>query len=271
MRQSKILKKIRAGKVARICALGHYLPFYPKHAAAFGFDGVWVDGEHRTFDAREVQALIAFHHLADIDCIWRSGTLEKTGLYRLLEDGATALMIPHVSTAEKAKALSEAMKFPPQGDRGIDGVGLDADYWPENTSGFISHANRESFIVVQIETPLALQNLESIAAVPGVEVLFLGPGDLSLRLGCSSDAADPQMMDIQKNLARVAARHGKAWGRPVSNAAEARIVQEMGGRFLALGNEFLAIYNQLSQWAGEFDQALGESRARHDGPQKVII
>src|SRR6266850_2152261 len=105
----------------------------------------------------------------------------------------------------------------------------------------------------------------------GVEVLFLGPGDLSLRLGCSSDAADPQMMDLQKNLARVAARHGKAWGRPVSNAAEARIVQEMGGRFLALGNEFLAIYNQLSQWAGEFDQALGESHARHDGPQKVII
>ena len=98
MRPSKILKKIRAGKVARICALGHYIPFFPKHAAAFGFDGVWVDGEHRAFNPREAQALMAFHHLADIDCIWRASTLEKTGLYRLLEDGATALMIPHVST-----------------------------------------------------------------------------------------------------------------------------------------------------------------------------
>src|SRR4051812_36990457 len=128
MRKSKVLAKIRAGIVARICYLGSYLPYYPSHAAAMGFDGVWVDGEHRAFDPREAQALVAFHRLADIDCIWRAGTLEKTPLYHLLEDGASGIMIPHVSTPEKAKALVEAMKFPPLGDRGLDGVGLEAGY-----------------------------------------------------------------------------------------------------------------------------------------------
>ncbi len=78
MRRSKVLEKIRAGEVARICALGHYMPYFPKLAAHFGYDGIWVDGEHRAFDPREAQAFIAFHHLADIDCIWRTATLEKT-------------------------------------------------------------------------------------------------------------------------------------------------------------------------------------------------
>src|SRR3990172_4415964 len=113
MRKSKVLAKIRAGKVARICATGHFIPFFPRHAAHFGYDGVWVDAEHRAFDPREVQAFLAYHQLADIDCIWRAATLEKTGLYRLLEDGASGVMIPHVSTPEKAKALVEAVKFPP--------------------------------------------------------------------------------------------------------------------------------------------------------------
>jgi 4-hydroxy-2-oxoheptanedioate aldolase len=267
MRRSKILSKIRAGQVARICALGHFLPFFPEHAARCGYDGVWVDGEHRAFDPREVQALAAFHRLADIDCIWRPPTLEKSGLYRLLEDGVTALMIPHVSTPEKAKVLSEATKFPPLGDRGIDGVGLDADFWPADRGSYCQEANRETFLVVQIETPQAVENMEAIAAVPGVEVLFLGPGDLSLRLGCGAQVDDPQMMKIQERLAKAARKHGKAWGRPVDSAAEAKSIQALGGQLIAWGNEFLAVYASLHRWAEELDAALGPSEPRPTSPR----
>jgi 4-hydroxy-2-oxoheptanedioate aldolase len=264
MRRSRVLAKIRAGKVARICSLGHFLPYYPRLAAGSGYDGIWVDGEHRAFDARETQALAAFHHLADIDCVWRAPTLGKTGLYRLLEDGVTGLMIPHVSTAEKARDIVEAAKFPPVGDRGLDGVGLDAGFWPGGTGDYSREANRETFVVVQIETPQALENLEAIAAVPGIDVLFLGPGDLSFRLGCGAGVHDPRMMEVQGRLATLARQHGKAWGRPVDGPEEVKRLEQMGAQFLALGNEFLAVYSGLRAWGAEFDAALGEGSSGKD-------
>src|SRR2546426_325204 len=143
MRKSKVLSKIRSGDVARICCMGNFIPSFPKIAAHFNYDGIWVDGEHRAFDAREAQTLMAFHHLADIDCIWRASTLEKTALYRLLEDGAAGVMIPHVSTPEKAKALVQALKFPPMGDRGVDSAGLDADFLISLKTYDTQEVNRE--------------------------------------------------------------------------------------------------------------------------------
>src|SRR5437667_2822377 len=124
MRASKVLRKLRDRQVVRICTTGSFLPFYPKMAAHCGFDAIWVDGEHRVFNAHDAQSFIAYHHLADIDCLWRPATLEKGQLYRLLEDGATGLMIPQVSTPEMARQLVEAVKFPPLGERGLDGSGI---------------------------------------------------------------------------------------------------------------------------------------------------
>ncbi len=259
MKHSKVLAKIRAGEVARICALGHFLPFFPKLAAHFGYDGVWVDAEHRAFDSREAQALLAFHHNADIDCIWRPPTTEKTALYRLLEDGATGLMIPHVSTAEQAKTLVAAVKFPPLGERGLDGAGLDADFMTHASPSFPEHANRETLLVVQIETPVAVANASAIAAIPGVDVLFIGPGDLSLRLGCCPAPSDPQMMSVHKKVAQAAEMHGKAWGRPVGSIAEAQSIQELGARFIVLGDDFGAIYSHLASTSADLEAAFGVS------------
>lgn len=89
--------------------------------------------------------MLANFHLADIDCLLRAPTLEKTRLYRYLEDGATGLMIPHVSTAEKAKSLVESVEFPPIGDRGIDGAGLDSDFYLQGDGDAAKPAVRTGF------------------------------------------------------------------------------------------------------------------------------
>ena len=257
MRRSKVLQKIRAGQVARICALTQFIPFFPRLAAHCRFDGIWVDNEHRPFDAREAQSLIAYHHLADIDCMWRPNISEKGALYRLLEDGASGLMIPHVSTPERAHQLAQSVKFPPLGDRGLDGSGLDGDFYVNLPASYPQDANRETFLVVQIETPLALENVDAIAAVPGVDVLFLGPGDMSLRLGCSPAVADPAMMDAQRRIAAAAKRHGKAWGRPVGAAEDAKVIIGMGAQLVALGSMHRAIQRHLEESAAQFDTAIG--------------
>jgi 4-hydroxy-2-oxoheptanedioate aldolase len=231
---------------------------FPALAAHFHYDGVWMEGEHRAWGPREIDTMIARHHAADVDCLWRPPTKEKNALYRLLEDGVTGLMIPHVASADEAKALVRAIKFPPLGDRGFDGGGRDADFWVGAPKDYIEQANRETFLTVQIETPEALSNVESIAAVPGVDVLFLGPGDMALRLGCSAAVSDSKMMEVQRTIAEAARRHGKAWGRPVGSADDARIIVQLGAQLVAYGSEFGGLHQHLSQCAAELDAMLGE-------------
>lgn len=259
MRRSKVLAKIRSGKVARIFCLGSPLGMAPAMAAHFHYDGIWVDAEHRAWDPREIDAMIGRHWAADIDCVWRPPTKEKNALYRLLEDGASGLMIPHVSTPEHAQSLVQAMKFPPLGDRGFDGAGRDTGFWVGAPKDYIEQANRETFLVAQIETEQALDNVDAIAAVPGVDVLFVGPGDLSLRLGCTPGVNDPLMMEAQKKVAAAAQRHGKAWGRPVGTPADAKTIVDIGAQFVAMGGEFVALLQLLKTHAAQFDELLGEN------------
>lgn len=256
MRPSKVLAKIRAGQVARICCTGSPIAFLPAIAAHFRYDGIWVDAEHRVWDQRDAESMLGRHHAVDIDCIWRPPFKEKNSLYRLLEDGAAGLMIPHVGSAEEARALVNAMKFPPLGDRGFCGGGRDASYWVGKPADYTEQANRETFLVAQIETPQALENIDTIAAVPGVDVLFLGPGDMSLRLNCTPGVNDPVMLEVQKKIAAAARQHGKAWGRPVGAAADVRAIVDLGAQFVVHGGEFGALHSHFSQCAGDFDEVL---------------
>jgi len=258
MRNSKIRQKLDAGKVARVCCLGANLPYYPQMAAHYGYDAVWVDGEHRVWDMRELAAFIVRHHLADIDCLYRPPTVEKTGLSRLLEDGVTALMIPQVNTAVQARHLVEATKFPPVGERGLDGSGLDAGFWVGKTPDYVEQRNHETLLILQIETPQAVENLAEIIAVPGVDALLLGPGDLSLRLGCTASIRDPKIHAAVEKMAAVCAAAGRPWGFPAGNIEDARTVVEMGCQILAMGNEFWAVHDHLKQHGEQLNGLLGE-------------
>jgi len=255
LRQSKILKKLRAGEAARLCSMGHFLPAMIRHAAHFRFDGIWLDLEHRTMSDREVQSLLAYFHLYDIDCLLRAPTLEKTRLYRYLEDGAAGLMIPHVSTEEKARALVDAVKFPPLGDRGLDGAGLDSGFYVDGGDTFPEDANRETLLVVQIETPEAIENVDAIAAVDGIDGLFIGPGDLGMRLNRLPDDSLTLEKATEK-VAAAAARHSKAWGAPARLTKDVQKMHDQGGRLIAHGGDFFAISQMLENSAASFDQAL---------------
>lgn len=250
MRKSKTLARLRSGEPVRICSLGHFIPAYIRIAASVGYDCIWLDAEHRNFSEREIQTLLAYFHHFDIDCMLRPPTLEKTRLYRYLEDGATGLMIPHVSTAEKARALVEAVKFPPLGDRGLDGVGFDAGFLP-TSDDFVEQANEETFLVVQIETPQAIENVDAIAAVEGVDGLFLGPGDLGLRIRRTETTLSIEA--AEERIAAAAERHGKAWGMPAASADHVHQLHQRGARLIAHGGDYFAVFEMLKRWGSELD------------------
>ena len=239
MRRSKTLEKLRSGRCARVCGMGHYLPFYIRYAAHFRFDAIWLDLEHRAMSQREVQSILAMCQQHDIDCMVRTPTQGRTRLYRFLEDGATGFMIPFVSNADIARHIVEAVKFPPQGNRGLDGAGLDADFgieaWkPDST--YLEDANQQTFVVGQIETAEALDELDDIAAVPGLDVLFVGPADLGLRLGEGGD-----LDAAVQAVADAASRHGKAWGIAGGTPDQLSRYRQMGAQMLVAAGEFALV------------------------------
>lgn len=249
MRLSLIRSRLRNDDPARIVCLYYPSTMLPAHAARAGFDAIWLDAEHSTWGRHELQRLIALHHLANIDCIVRTGDRTAANLYHLLEDGATGLMIPFVNTPEEAAALAQAVKFPPLGQRGLDGSGLDNDFYLSGTAKYPAAANAETFLIVQIETPEAVAAADAIAATPGVDGLFIGPGDLSLRLGCAPDWREPRMMAAQATVAKAAARHHIAWGRPAGTAEDIADLTRRGGRLIAHGSDFGAIMTMLPRFA----------------------
>ena len=256
MRKSKLLAKIRAGQSARICAMGHFLPFFVRYAAHFRYDAIWFDLEHRAMDQREVQAVLALCHSYDIDCMLRPPTVERNKLYRFMEDGAAGFLVPFVDNADIARHLVSATKYPPLGNRGIDGAGLDADFgieaWKPGST-YYEDANRETFIVAQIETPEGLENAEEIAATPGIDALFIGPADLGHRLAVSNSG-----VSLEQALARVAAaatRHHKAWGLPSGSPEDLKRYRQMGAKLGIWGGDF-ALMNVLKTCSEQLDEAL---------------
>jgi len=257
MRKSKVLAKWRDNQFARFCAMGHVLPFFVRYAAQFGYDGIWLDLEHRNMDEREVQHLLVLCHRFDIDCMIRPPTTQRTRLYRYLEDGATGFMIPFVSTAEKGRRIVDSVKFPPIGNRGLDGAGLDSDFGIESwkaDSSYIADANRETFIVAQIETPEAVTNAADIAAVPGIDLLFVGPGDLGLRLA-ADDSSGWTMDSAVEHVADAARQHGKYWGRTASSIEELAGYVQRGAQMVPWGGDF-ALMNVLRNAGQQLDEAL---------------
>ena len=258
MRKSKVLAKFRSGKFARFCSTGHFMPFYIRYAAHYGYDGIWLDLEHRTMNDREVQAIIAACRYNDIDCMVRPQTLGRSHLYHYLEDGATGFMIPFVSTPALARQIVEAVKFPPLGNRGVDGAGLDGDYglvvWkPDST--YFEDANRETFIVAQIETLEAVENVEAIAAVPGIDCVLIGPGDLGLRLRVSGGPLT--MLDVAERVSAAAQKSGIAWGIAVGSLEDVNRYTKLGAQMVPWGGDF-ALVNALKRCSEELDDVLAD-------------
>jgi 4-hydroxy-2-oxoheptanedioate aldolase len=257
MRPSLARSRLRQNLAVRIACMYYPSAMLPAHAAKAGYDAIWLDAEHNTWDRRELQRMIALHQLANIDCIVRTGSRNATELYHLLEDGATGLMIPLVNTATDAEQLVRAVKFPPLGERGLDGASLDNEFYLQDPAAYPAAANRETLLILQIESPEAVANVDAIARVKGVDGLFIGPSDLALRLGCPLDWNQPAMTAAEDAIAAAAARHGIAWGRPGGNAEQIARIAAKGGRLIAHGSDFSALMTMLPAFGKTLRDTLG--------------
>ena len=200
-----------------------------------GFDWILLDTEHSPNELPglvvQMQALATGTATPIVRPAWNDAVLIK----RILDAGAQSLLIPFVQNAEEAKRAVAATRYPPQGIRGITASGRAARYG--RVPGYLDKAGSEICLLVQVETAEALSQLESIAAVEGVDGVFIGPADLSASLGHIGNPAHPEVQDAIKDAVTRLRKIGKPAGILTPNEAEARRYIEWGCTFTAVGSD----------------------------------
>ena len=204
--------------------------------AGAGYDWLLIDGEHAPNDIptilAQLQALAAY----PVHPIVRPVTGEAWMIKQLLDLGARTLLVPMVETPEQATALVAAMRYPPAGVRGVGAAVARVSGWDRRTD-YLHQADSEACLLVQIETRLGLENLEAIAAVEGVDGLFIGPADLSASLGFLGDPTAPPVSQAIDDAIRRIVASGKAAGILFGDEALAARAIEQGARFVAVGTD----------------------------------
>lgn len=221
--------------------------------ASAGFDAVWLCLEHRRLDPALVQAMLQACRLGGADALVRVRPANHTDVCWLLEAGARGLMLPRVRHVDEVRAMVEMMKFPPLGRRGADVVHADSAFGRANLTDYLAAANRETFLVAQIEEPEVVGQIDAIAALPGVDVLFVGPGDLSLGLGRPGEHAGPEVMRVVEAVGAACRRHGKRAGLPCAAADVPR--------YRSLGYDFFNVISDYRCVSAGMQAALETARA----------
>jgi 2-keto-3-deoxy-L-rhamnonate aldolase RhmA len=144
------------------------------------------------------------------------------------------------------------MKFPPVGRRGCDAVHAEAEFGRLPMADYMSAANRENFLIVQVEEPEVVAHIDAIAALPGVDVLFVGPGDLSIGLGKAGQSDEPEVMAIMYQVVDACRRHGKPAGIPCA--------PEQVGKYRKLGFSFFNVFSDFRGVSNGANQALAAAR-----------
>jgi len=241
MRFSRIKDKLRRGEPALVVTCHYTDPSVYEMTSLMGFDGIWMDLEHHPFSQETAGALMRAARVGSSDIIARPAKGEFMRTARLLEAGAQGIMYPRCETGEEAAELVRWTKFAPQGERGIDGANADNPYCSMPMAEYIKLANEHTLLVVQIESPTALKNAEAIAAVPGVDVLMLGPGDFSVLAGIPFQFDHPMIQDAYQRTAEAAKKAGKWWGTVAFSPEHARMLMDAGALFICHGADILLV------------------------------
>ncbi len=224
--------------------------------AGAGFDWLLIDGEHGPNDLRSIlrqlQAVAAFAS----EAVVRVPVGETWMIKQVLDIGARTLLVPMVETAEQAAMLVAATRYPPQGRRGVGAAVARASGF-DRDGGYMRRADAETCLLVQIETRSGLDNLEAIAAVDGVDGLFIGPADLSASLGHPGDPTAPEAQAaIDDGLRRIVAS-GKAAGIIMGDEALVRHAMALGATFVAVGTDVSLLGRGSDALAARYGRGAG--------------
>ncbi|MFM0081746.1 4-hydroxy-2-oxoheptanedioate aldolase [Paraburkholderia sediminicola] len=220
-------------------------------SATAGFEWLLIDAEHAPNDVRSILAQLQAVAPYSAEAVVRPVNGDPALLKRLLDIGARNLLVPMIDTADQARACVAAVRYPPHGIRGVGSAVGRASRWSSRTD-YLDIADSEICLLVQAETVTALDNLEAICAVDGVDGIFIGPADLAASMGHRGKPGHPEVQNAIEAAMRTIIASGKAAGTLTSDPVLARRYLELGCTFVATGVDILMFANAARKLAREF-------------------
>jgi 2-keto-3-deoxy-L-rhamnonate aldolase RhmA len=232
-------KRLEAGELALGMGIRQARTVDIAHIAkTAGFDWLFIDMEHNSMSVDTAAQICAAAMTAGISPMIRVPGHEPFHATRLLDAGATGIVVPHVSTADEARRVVQACRFPGLGKRSIPGLLPQVLFEAHPVAEVVAAINRETLLVAMIETLDGLENVDEIAAVPGIDALLVGCTDLAAEMGLTGQLGHPQVAAAIDKVCAACARHGKfaGFGGVYDEAIMASYVQK-GGRLILSGSD----------------------------------
>jgi 2-keto-3-deoxy-L-rhamnonate aldolase RhmA len=213
---------------------------------AGGCDFAFFDMEHSGFSFETLKSAIRYFEAADVSVIVRVPAQENDMLARACDMGAEGLMSPMISTAAQAQAMVDSVKYYPQGKRGVGLQMAHDNYRVATVADALANANKKTSVICLIETAEGANNADDIAAIDGVDCLWVGHFDLSVSLGIPGDFSHPKFLEAMENIISAAKKHGKSLGRLVASAEQAISFYKQGFDFICYSGDVWVLREGLS-------------------------
>ena len=238
MQINKVKQALAEGKVQYGCSLNTLrLPEVVRILAAAGFHYTYIDAEHGNFGIETIQDLCRAAKDTGLCPIVRVADLQYSLVARALDNGAMGIIFPRVESPELLKKAVSWTKFPPEGVRGFGLSPSHMGYEAATIAEIAKHVNANTLVVLQIETALAVERRDELLAVQGIDVVMIGPVDLSISLGVPGDFFNPKMVEAIGKIRDACLEHGVAPGIQTRPLELATYWKERGMRFVGCGAE----------------------------------
>lgn len=230
------LRDALRGEALVLCLalLNSRTPDVPAVAAACGYDAVYVDLEHTSTSLDTAQLLCVSALGAGISGLVRVPSHEPSVIARVLDGGAVGVIVPHINSQEEAQEVVHAARFPPVGRRSISGPNAVSGYQPRTAPQLVELLERRTVVAVMIETPEAVEASGSIASVPGIDMIIVGPSDLTAEMGIHGQYENDHFHRAVESVAAACRSHGVALGMAGIKSLE------LLNRFRGLGLRFIS-------------------------------
>ena len=257
MKPSRVLEKLRRGERSLGVCLHLTDPSVYELTSLLGFDAIWMDLEHHGYSVETAGQLMRAARVGGTDIVARPGKGEFMRLSRLLEMGASGIMYPRCDSPEEAAEVVKWTKFAPIGQRGFDGSGVDASFTLTPMTSYLKAANEETFLIIQLEQPHAVERAEEILALPGVDMLMLGPADFTVLTGVAGEFGHPTVLAAFEYIAKAARETGKHWAATCGSVEQAKRLTDLGASLVFHGCDLVFVRQGLEQVRTQFAESLG--------------
>ncbi|QDV38402.1 HpcH/HpaI aldolase family protein [Tautonia plasticadhaerens] len=251
----RIKERLAQGKFVKLFGVGQL--FHPKLVEVVGehggYDGLWLDQEHSGLSLKEIELAVLAARGYGLDHFVRLPATDYASIMRVLEIGAGGVMVSMVKSAEEAEQAVRWAKFWPRGERGMNGGNRDGRFGLTPMAEYAEKANAETFVGIQIETAGAIAEVAEIAAVPDVDLLFVGPADLSQVLGVPGQFEHPKCVEAIGRIAEACKRAGKPWGVVPRGTAYADRMAKLGCTMFVCGLDIHALHEGIRAFKGRYE------------------